>query len=117
MRRKPGTLRPIEVAILNAGLRLRAQGIAEFHGFLIGKEAAELQSARALLAQGTLYRALGRLEQAGLLSSHWENPSDEAPAHRPLRRLYKVTIAGERAASEQRTLPHPAATPRRQTAT
>jgi DNA-binding PadR family transcriptional regulator len=44
----------------------------------------------------TLYKALGRLEEFGLLSSHWEDPA--AAEGRPRRRLYELTGHGVRAA-------------------
>ena len=46
------------------------------------------------LTSGTVYPALDRLEQLGLLRSHWE---DEAEAHadgRPARRYFRLTAAG-----------------------
>jgi DNA-binding PadR family transcriptional regulator len=102
MRRKPGELRPIETDILETALRLRARGVGEFHGFMIAKEMAEAEDAKVLAAQGTLYRALNRIELAGLVESRWEEQSEASPAHRPLRRLYKLTVAGEQAVAKQR---------------
>jgi PadR family transcriptional regulator, regulatory protein PadR len=101
MRRKPGELRPIEMDILEAGMRLRTGGMAEFHGFLVAKEMAEGREVKLLTAQGTLYRALNRLERDGLLESRWEDAS-EAKAGRPLRRLYRITAGGVRALEGQR---------------
>ena len=45
------------------------------------------------MAQGTLYRALARLEQQGILQSTWEDPAVAAEEHRPRRRLYSLTGA------------------------
>jgi DNA-binding PadR family transcriptional regulator len=53
-----------------------------------------------LTAHGTLYRALERLEKAGLLSSRWEDPEAAAREQRPRRRLYLINAAGEKAAQE-----------------
>ncbi len=97
MRRKPGDLRPIEEDVLLAGDRLRARGIDEFYGFLLAKEMADAAGAKVLAAQGTLYRALNRLESAGLLESRWEDASEALAAHRPLRRLYTLTSLGDAA--------------------
>ena len=97
MRRKPGELRPIEMDILKAGMGLLAVGTDEFHGFLIAKEMAKGRDAKLLAAQGTLYRALNRLEADGLLESRWEDASEAAEARRPMRRLYRITAAGVRA--------------------
>jgi DNA-binding PadR family transcriptional regulator len=88
--------------ILEAGMRLRGGGTAEFHGFLIAKEMAEGREVKLLTAQGTLYRALNRLERDGLLESRWEDAREAAVAHRPLRRLYRITASGVRAVESQR---------------
>jgi DNA-binding PadR family transcriptional regulator len=99
MRRKPGTLLTIEISILQAGLSLMRSDHLEFYGYAIAREIAELESARQLTAHGTLYRALERLEGAGLLASRWEDPEDAAREERPRRRLYQVTAEGEAALS------------------
>lgn len=49
------------------------------------------------LPSGRLYPLLLRLEDAGLLTSEWENV-DPAAAGRPRRRLYRVTSQGFAAA-------------------
>lgn len=96
MKRKANTLLPIEEEILAAGIELRQQGVADFHGFLIAKVIKEQDEARRLTAHGTLYKALNRLEKGGLLASYWENPLVAAEEGRPRRRLYSVTGLGER---------------------
>jgi DNA-binding PadR family transcriptional regulator len=96
MRRKPGTLLPLELAILEAATDL-ARGGGEFHGFGIARELRGRGSTRALTAHGTLYKALDRLQRAELLESRWEDPADAADAGRPRRRLYRVTPLGEHA--------------------
>jgi PadR family transcriptional regulator, regulatory protein PadR len=100
MRRKRGTLLPIEEAILAAGIELRRSGTPEFHGFLVAKALREHDEARRLTAHGTLYKALDRLEKAGLLTSRWEDALLAADAGRPRRRLYTVTALGERALAQ-----------------
>ncbi len=102
MRRKPGTLVPLEVAILEAALELREGGKGEFHGYAIATRIAEEGSARKLAAYGTLYRALGRLQKQELLESQWEDPAIAEAASRPRRRLYRVTGAGESALARAR---------------
>jgi PadR family transcriptional regulator PadR len=102
MRRKRGTLLPIEEAILAAGIELRLAGTPEFHGFLVAKALREHDEARRLTAHGTLYKALDRLEKAGLLTSQWEDALLAADAGRPRRRLYTVTALGERALAQAR---------------
>lgn len=49
------------------------------------------------LSSGSLYPILIRLEQAGWLSSEWEQ-QDPSQLGRPRRRNYSVTAAGEREA-------------------
>ena len=94
MRRTPGVLLPIEEAILTAGLRLKRRGTSEFHGFAIAKQLTTHGDTRKLTSHGTLYKALDRLETAGLLESSWEDPAQAAADGRPRRRLYRVTGAG-----------------------
>jgi PadR family transcriptional regulator PadR len=94
MRRKPGTLVPLEVSILSAGVTLALGGEPEFHGYAVARELKEREEARRLTAHGTLYRALERLETAGLLQSRLEEPEVAAGEQRPRRRLYHVTAAG-----------------------
>lgn len=95
MRRKPGALFPLETSILRACVELRLRGILECHGFLLAKEIQDRGGAHRLTAYGTLYKALDRMEKAGLLTSRWENPLLAARERRPRRRLYKATSAGE----------------------
>lgn len=84
----------MEQDILRAGLRIGDEG-EQFHGFGL---AASLQNERhGLIAHGTLYKALARLQEAGLLTAVWEQPEVAEQAKRPRRKLYEVTAAGEAA--------------------
>lgn len=47
------------------------------------------------LPSGTVYPALRRLEQAGLLRSGWEDAEEARAAGRPRRRTYRLTRQGE----------------------
>jgi PadR family transcriptional regulator PadR len=100
--RKPGTLLPIEAKILTAALAMVRAGQPAFHGFGLAQAMREQQDARSLTAHGTLYKALSRLEDLGLLTSGWEDPPVEG---RPRRRLYELTGQGayvaERAVADQ----------------
>lgn len=96
-RRRAGTLLPIELSILAAAVAAKRAGDDEFHGFAIANSIQEVEAARRLTAHGTLYRALARMEQAGLLASHWEDADAAVEAGRPRRRLYRVTGLGEAA--------------------
>lgn len=102
MKRKPGTLLPIEASILLAGLDLARIAETHFHGFAIAKRMEEIGEASRLTAHGTLYKALGRMEAAGLLESHWESADLALEEGRPRRRLYRVTGAGQKALAASR---------------
>ena len=97
VRRRPGALVPLEMAICQAALTLQQRGDPEFHGYAIAKILKDASEAKLLTAYGTLYRALGRLQHMGLLTSRWEDPSIVAKESRPQRRFYQLTPAGEAA--------------------
>jgi DNA-binding PadR family transcriptional regulator len=56
-------------------------------------------SRAAGLKSGTIYPALARLEQARWVESAWEE-GDPAALGRPLRRMYRLTGVGSRAATQ-----------------
>jgi PadR family transcriptional regulator, regulatory protein PadR len=95
-RRKPGTLVPLEIEILEVAAWLVGSGQPAFHGFGLAQAMRERTGSRSLTAHGTLYKALSRLEEFGLLTSRWEDAA--AVDGRPRRRLYKLTSEGVRAA-------------------
>jgi PadR family transcriptional regulator PadR len=97
-RRKPDTLLPLESEILAAALSMLREGHAAFHGFGLAQTMREQSGARALTGHGTLYKALGRLEEFGLLASRWEDAA--AAEGRPRRRLYALTGQGARVAEQ-----------------
>lgn len=99
-RRKPGTLVPLETEILDAALSLQRSGRATFHGFGLAQTMREQGGSRSLTGHGTLYKALGRLEEFGLLTSWWEDAA--AVDGRPRRRLYELTGQGARVAEQAR---------------
>jgi PadR family transcriptional regulator, regulatory protein PadR len=92
MRRKPGTLLPLEASILTAALELNRAGVDEFHGFALASELREVEGARRLTAHGTLYKALDRLERS----------------NGARRRLYELTSKGRRALERTLAAPGPA---------
>jgi len=97
--------------ILDAGLALRLASTPQFYGFQLAKTIVDrAKASTALTAHGTLYKALARMEDAGLLTSAWEAPDTAAADGRPRRRLYEITGAGERALAAHQAQ-HPA-TPR-----
>jgi DNA-binding PadR family transcriptional regulator len=87
----------LERAVLAAAEDLRRRGEPEFHGFGLASHLQDRERARRLIALGTLYKALYRMERAGLVSSRWEDPQVAADARRPRRRFYTVTPDGVRA--------------------
>jgi DNA-binding PadR family transcriptional regulator len=98
-RRRPGSLLPLEVSILAACLDA---GEAGSHGFALARAIADAGDTRELTATGTLYRALHRLDEAGLVENWWEDPNDAAEAGRPRRRCYRITGAGVTALANAR---------------
>ena len=98
-RRKPGTLLPLETKILESALSMLRAGQATFHGFGLAQTMREPGGSRSLTAHGTLYKALGRLEEFGLLASRWEDAAAAAEG-RPRRRLYELTRQGARVAEQ-----------------
>ena len=99
-RRKPGALLPLEAEILETALSLQRAGSPTFHGFGLAHTMREHRGSRSLTAHGTLYKALGRLEEFGLLASAWEDAA--AAEGRPRRRLYELTGEGARVAERAR---------------
>jgi PadR family transcriptional regulator, regulatory protein PadR len=97
-RRKPGTLLPLETEILEVALSMLRAGHATFHGFGLAQTMREHSGSRSLTAHGTLYKALSRLEELGLLTSHWEDAA--AAEGRPRRRLYELTKQGAHVAEQ-----------------
>jgi PadR family transcriptional regulator PadR len=109
VRRKPGALVPLELEILEAASTRQEP----FHGFELAKTLADARGSRALTAHGTLYKALGRLAEAGLLEAEWEEAEIALAEGRPRRRLYRLTGEGaRRLAAEHRSVLPLDATPR-----
>lgn len=98
MRRRPGALVPLEVAILDVA----SSRSETFHGFELAKALADADGSRKLTAHGTLYKALGRLADGGLLEAEWEDPDVALREGRPRRRLYRITGEGARRLAAER---------------
>ena len=105
MRRKPGALVPLEQDICAVAALLRSRGIEEFHGYELAKQLAAHEQRRLLTGYGTLYRALARLEDMGLLRSRREAPEIAARENRPGRRFYSLTPEGAIAAKTMSRVP------------
>lgn len=100
MRRKPGAILPLEASILDTAVGLSRAGVEQFHGFQLAKQLRNDDERRTLTAHGTLYKALTRMEKAGLLESVWEDPDAAVEEGRPRRRLYSITSRGRVALAE-----------------
>ena len=83
-----GHLDAIVLAALEAG---------PAHGYAIIEAIKDKSRATFDLPEGTVYPALHRLEQAGLLSSHWMTPETGRR-----RRVYALTKAGTKALVDRR---------------
>ena len=85
----------LEVEILVEAVACASHGDGLFHGFAMAKRLREQEASQGLTGHGTLYKALGRLEDGGLLESWWEDPEVAQEEGRPRRRLYRITTAGQ----------------------
>src|SRR6202011_1703672 len=83
-----GHLDMIVLAALSAG---------PAHGYAVIEEIKRKSGQAFHLPQGTIYPALHRLEQAGLLVSRWVTAESGRQ-----RRVYSLTRRGERALAERR---------------
>ena len=82
-----GSLDLLLLSVLSAG---------EGHGYAVITRLREQSGGAFDLPEGTVYPALHRLEQDGLLSSRWDASSGRR------RRAYAVTAAGARAMASKR---------------
>jgi PadR family transcriptional regulator PadR len=78
---------------------LAALSAAPAHGYAVIEEIRRKSGEKFDLPEGTVYPVLHRLEEAGLLSSHWMT----APSGRR-RRVYALTRRGIRALAERRAV-------------
>ena len=104
MRRTPDQLLPLELEILEAALVLERRGVTHFHGYSLAKLLQERGDRRLLTAHGTLYRALHRLESAGLIQASWEDHHAAESENRPRRRMYCILGAAEPAVRRARAM-------------
>jgi PadR family transcriptional regulator len=74
---------------------LASLGRGPLHGYAIIKGVRERSEGELELLEGTLYPALHRLEQGGLVKSSWSTEGGRR------RRVYELTTRGRRALAEQ----------------
>jgi DNA-binding PadR family transcriptional regulator len=94
-RRKQGSLLHLEVRILEIAEKLESKGDV-LYGFALAS-ALSADDGKSLTSHGTLYKALARMTEAGLLEATWEDPESAAKERRPRRRFYRITTAGKTA--------------------
>jgi DNA-binding PadR family transcriptional regulator len=100
MRRRSGVLLPLEVDILQVAAMAHRSGGPWVHGFAVAKQMRDAAGATRLTGHGTLYKALGRLADAGLLEDRWEDAEVALAEGRPRRRLYRISATGQRALAD-----------------
>ena len=73
-------------------LILKAVSLGGLHGYGVLLRLQQLTGGQLQIQQGSLYPALYRLEQAGLICSAWEAGAARRPG--PRRRVYRLTDKG-----------------------
>jgi len=73
-------------------LVLKTLSLAPMHGWGIGQRIQQISGGELEVNQGSLYPALQRLEQKGLITSEWRTTENNRRA-----RYYEITAAGRRA--------------------
>ena len=86
-----GHLETMVLAVLERG---------EAHGYEILQRLDSAGSGALNLKEGTIYPALYRLEEAGVVKAHWETGGE--PRRGPRRRTYRLTAAGKRELARRR---------------
>ena len=77
-------------------LVLKTLSLAPMHGWGISQRIQQLSTGVLEVNQGSLYPALQRLEQEGLVESEWGTTENNRQA-----RYYRLTRAGRRALAEE----------------
>ena len=72
----------------------------EAHGYEILQRLEAAGCGALKLKEGTLYPALYRLEEAGLIKGAWEQPAESRRG--PRRRNYRLNVAGKRELARRR---------------
>jgi transcriptional regulator len=77
-------------------LVLKTVALEPMHGWAIGQRIQEISKDAFQVGQGSLYPALQRLEQRGLITSSWERTEENRRA-----KYYSLTATGRRALGEE----------------
>lgn len=97
MRRKANGLVPNEELLLATALTLTRNGQDEFHGYALRELWHSDGNEPATMNYATLYRCLDRLEERGLLESHYDVVTKNGG---PPRKMFKLTGIGLDAATQ-----------------
>jgi PadR family transcriptional regulator PadR len=81
--------------------RLSQSAVAVLHALANGHRHGFDIIAVSGLTSASVYPTLGKLEEAGMVSSTWENPAAARADKRPPRRNYELRAAGRRALAEE----------------
>ena len=76
-----------------ATLVLSVMARGDAHGYEVLRRIEEAGSGALELKEGTLYPALYRLEQAGMVAAKWESATETRRG--PRRRIYRLTTKGK----------------------
>lgn len=79
-------------------LILKTLALEPIHGWGIAQRIKQVSDDALQVGQGSLYPALQRLEQRGLVDGEWRAPDGARRA-----RYYRLTPAGQRALGEERS--------------
>jgi PadR family transcriptional regulator PadR len=77
-------------------LVLKTLSLAPMHGWGIGQRIQQISGGELGVNQGSLYPALQRLEQKGLITSDWQTTENNRRA-----RYYEITPAGRSALGDE----------------
>jgi PadR family transcriptional regulator PadR len=77
-------------------LVLKTLSLAPEHGWGIGQRIQQMSEDTLEINQGSLYPALQRLEQRGMIASDWGSTENNRRA-----RFYEITAAGRRALNKE----------------
>jgi PadR family transcriptional regulator PadR len=77
-------------------LILRTLAVGPQHGWGISSRIQQVSAEALQVGQGSLYPALQRLEQRGLIASEWQRTEENRRA-----RYYRLTAAGELALGDE----------------
>ena len=94
----PEMLLPLPVAVFHI---LVALSDADRHGYAIMQDVAERTAGKLKLSPGTLYGAIKRMLEEGLVKETAERPDPEEDDER--RRYYRITPFGRRVAMAEST--------------